>query len=188
MKIGVYIGSFNPVHKGHIKIANYIANNNLVDRLLIIPSFDYWDKKISVSLEDRVNMLKFYEKENIIIDSEFSHLKYTYQLICSLKEKYKNDDFCLILGADNIVNFDKWKNYKELLQLELIIVKRNGIDILYYLKKLGKNNNYIIVKELDEMNISSTMIRDNIENTDFIKQYLDDEIIDYIVKKRLYRK
>ena len=188
MKIGVYGGSFNPVHKGHIKIANYVIDNNLVDKLLIVPSYKYWDKNNLISLDDRVNMLKFYEKDNIIVDSEFSHLIYTYQIIESLKEKYKNDDFCLIIGADNIVNFDKWKNYKKLLELELIIFARNGIDIIPYLKKMGKIDNYVIVEELGEIDISSTMIRNNIENTNFIKNYLDEEVLDYIVKKRLYRK
>ena len=72
MKIGVYVGSFNPVHKGHIKIANYIVDNNLVDKLLIIPTQNYWGKTNIISLQDRVNMLKKYETSRIIIDSDFS--------------------------------------------------------------------------------------------------------------------
>ena len=77
MKIGVYVGSFNPVHKGHIKIANYIVDNNLVDKLLIIPTQNYWGKTNIISLQDRINMLKKYETSRIIIDSDFSDLKYT---------------------------------------------------------------------------------------------------------------
>ena len=188
MKIGVYVGSFNPVHKGHIKIANYIVDNNLVDKLLIIPTQNYWGKTNIISLQDRVNMLKKYETSRIIIDSDFSDLKYTYQIIDALSKKYKNSEFSLIIGADNIVNFDKWVHYEDLLKLELIILKRNDIDINYYLKKLGKNEGYIIVSDLDEIDISSTMIRNNIEDKSVLKQYLDDEVIDYIKKRKLYRK
>lgn len=188
MKIGVYVGSFNPVHKGHIKIANYIVDNNLVDKLLIIPTQNYWGKTNIISLQDRINMLKNYETTRIIIDSDFSDLKYTYQIIDALSKKYKNSEFSLIIGADNIVNFDKWVHYEDLLKLELIILKRNDIDINYYLKKLGKNEGYIIVSDLDEIDISSTMIRNNIEDESILKQYLDDEVIDYIKEKKLYRK
>ena len=110
MKIGVYVGSFNPVHKGHIRIAKNIVDNKVVDKLLIIPTLSYWDKNNLISLDDRINMLKFYESDKIIIDSEFSSLEYTYQIRNALKEKYKNGAFSLVIGADNIVNFDKWKN------------------------------------------------------------------------------
>ena len=58
MKIGVYVGSFNPVHKGHIAIANYIVDNNYVDKLWIVPTGNYWDKLDLVSIDDRINMLK----------------------------------------------------------------------------------------------------------------------------------
>jgi nicotinate-nucleotide adenylyltransferase len=187
MKIGVYVGSFNPVHKGHIKIANYIIDKNLVDKLLIIPTHNYWDKNNLINLEDRINMLQFYETDRIIIDSDFSEKEYTYQVINALKEKYKNSEFSLILGADNIVNFDKWKNFKDLLKLELIIFKRNDIDIKYYLNKLEKTEKYIIVEDLDNINISSTLVRDNINDLSLLKKYLDIKVIDYIEKNNLYR-
>lgn len=188
MKIGVYVGSFNPVHKGHIKIANYIVDNNLVDKLLIIPTLGYWDKRDLASLDKRVDMLKFYETDKIIIDTEFSDLEYTYQVINALKEKYKNSEFSLVLGADNIVNFDKWKNYQELLNLELIIVKRDDIDIKNYLYNLGKTKKYVIINNISNMNISSTMIRNNIDKIDTLKDYVDEFVIDYIIKNNLYRK
>lgn len=188
MKIGVYVGSFNPVHKGHIKIANCIIDNRITDKVLIIPTLAYWDKNNLVSLNDRINMLKFYETASIKIDSEFSGLDYTYQVINALKEKYKDATFSLIIGADNIVNFDKWKNYKELLKNHLIIIQRGNIDIKKYLSSLNKTNDYIIIDDINDIGYSSTIVRDNIDNREVLKKYLDDYVIDYIYQRKLYRK
>ena len=69
MKIGIYVGSFNPPHKGHIKIVNHLIKNYL-DKIIIIPTGNYWDKLDLVSINDRINMLRLYECENIIIDKE----------------------------------------------------------------------------------------------------------------------
>ena len=63
MKIGIYVGSFNPPHKGHIKIVNHLINNYL-DKVIIIPTGNYWDKLDLVSINDRINMIKN-KKENL---------------------------------------------------------------------------------------------------------------------------
>ncbi len=186
MKIGVYVGSFNPVHKGHVRIANTIINNGYVDKLLVIPTLSYWDKKGIISLEDRANMLKFYETDKIIVDTVYSNLQYTYQIINALKERHKDVEFSLIIGADNIVNFDKWMHYDELLELTLIIAARNDIDIKYYLDKLNKKDKYIIV-DIDDMDISSTKVRENIDNEMVLRRYLDPKVIGYIKDHNLYK-
>ena len=187
MKIGVFVGSFNPVHKGHIKIANYILNNNYVDKVFIIPTLNYWDKNNIIDLKYRIDMLKFYETNKLIILEEFNNLPYTYQIMRKLKEKYKNDEFSLIIGADNIVSFDKWKRYKELLKLELIIFKRNNIDVNSYLKKLNKSDKVIVIDEPNNIEISSTKIRDNINNPKVLETMIDKKVMDYIIKNDLYR-
>ena len=69
MRIGVFVGSFNPVHKGHIKIANYLVDNNYVDKLLIVPTGSYWDKK-NIDVKYRIEMLERYETDRIIIERE----------------------------------------------------------------------------------------------------------------------
>ena len=185
MRIGLYVGSFNPVHNGHIKIVDSIIKNKYVDKLFIIPTKNYWHKNSLLSIEHRVNMLKFFETDNIIIHSEYSDLEYTYQIIEELKKKYENDSFCLIIGADNIINFDKWKNYKELLKLNFIIINRNSIDVKYYLNKYKKLNNFIIV-DIKDINISSTKVRENINNKKVLKKYLNHNVIDYIYRNKLY--
>ena len=186
MKIGVYVGSFNPVHKGHIKIVNTILENDIVDKVFIIPTKNYWDKQDIISIQDRENMLRIYETSRIIINTEYNDLEYTYQIINALKDKFNDTEFSLIIGADNIVNFDKWNHYKDLLELNLIIIGRNDIDIKYYLDKLNKKDRYTIL-DIADIDISSTLVRNNIGNNKELAKYLDQEVIDYIEKNKLYR-
>lgn len=186
MKIGVYVGSFNPPHKGHIKIVNHLINKYL-DKVIIIPTGNYWNKLDLVNIEDRINMLKFYENENVIIDNKNNNLEYTYQILNSLKLEYKEDELYLIIGADNIINFDKWMNYKEILTYNLIILNRNNINILEYLEKLNKKDKYVIVNDLSNIDLSSTMIRNKLNNNNCdLSMYIDDCILNYIKENNLY--
>ena len=185
MKLGIFVGSFNPVHKGHIKLVKYIINNEIVDKVLIIPTNNYWNKNNIIDINHRLNMLNNYSSNEIIIDSELNNLKYTYQIIRRLKKKYKDDELFLIIGADNIIKFNEWKNYKYLLKLNLIICKRNNIDIKYYLDKLGKKDKYYIVDSIND--ISSTFIRENINNNKLLTKYIDKEVLNYINDNNLYK-
>lgn len=183
MKIGVYVGSFNPPHKGHIKIVNHLIKNKIVDKVLIIPTNNYWNKTNIIDLKHRLNMLNFFKSENIIINDTLNDLEYTYQIIRELKKD--NNEYSLILGADNIVNFDKWKNYEELLNLELIIINRDKLDVKNYLNKLNKKDKFKIVN-IKNIDISSTFIRENINNEKLIKDIIDKQVLDYIKKENIY--
>ena len=186
--IGVYVGSFNPPHKGHIKITNYLLNK-VLDKIIIIPTGNYWNKNNLISLNDRINMLKYYENEKIIIDTENNNYEYTYLILENISKTYKKEDLNLILGADNIINFDKWKNYQELLDYNLIIINRDNIDIDYYLKKLKKIDKYIILNDLPQIEISSTMIRNYIKENNYesLKTLIDENVLQYIKKNNLYK-
>lgn len=186
MKIGIYVGSFNPPHKGHIKIVNHLIGKYL-DKVIIIPTGNYWDRLDLVNIDHRINMLKLYENKNIIIDDKNNNLEYTYQILNSLKLEYKDDELYLIIGADNIINFDKWKNYEQILTYNLIILNRNNIDVLEYLEKLNKKDKYVIVNDLPNIDISSTMIRNKLNNKDYdLSMYVDDCILNYIRENNLY--
>lgn len=188
MKIGVYVGSFNPVHKGHMKIVKHLIKNNYLDKVIVIPTGAYWDKQNLIDINDRISMLKFYESENIIIDSKHNNIPYTYQVLEELSKIYKKEGLHLILGADNIISFSKWKNYEEILKYHFIILNRDFIDIKHYLDKLNKFDKYQIINDLPIINISSTMIREHIKNKDYsgLEEYMDKEVIDYIKKNELY--
>lgn len=181
MKLGIYIGSFNPPHKGHIHVVNYLINNNVVDKVLIIPTENYWDKQNLVKLNHRINMLKYYENNSIIVDKENNNYSYTYLLMRKLKKDYKDDILYLIIGADNIINFNKWKYYKELLKYNIIIMNRDGIDIEKYIKNYSQGH-FIILKDFKPINISSTNIRSGKTN-----ELLDEFVYEYINTHHLYR-
>ncbi len=183
MKIGVYVGSFNPPHKGHIKIVKHLLNKKIVDKILIIPTNNYWNKTNIIDLNHRINMLNFFKTNNIIINNTLNNLEYTYQVFRELKKD--NNDYSLILGADNIVTFAKWKNYEELLNQELIIINRNNLDIKKYLNELNKKDKYKIIN-IKNIDISSTYIRENIKNEKLIKNIIDKQVLDYIKKENLY--
>lgn len=187
MKIGIYVGSFNPVHKGHIKIVNHLLEKYL-DKVVIVPTGAYWDKNDLIDIKDRLNMLKFFASDRIIIEEEKNDLPYTYLVMEHFKEKYSNDELHLIIGADNIVSFDKWKNYNELLEGNLIVINRNGIDVKYYLDKLDKKEKVIVTEELDNIDISSTNIRNLIEKKDFetIGKMIDGKVLNYIISNKLF--
>ena len=178
MKLGVYIGSFNPVHVGHINVVNYLLENNYVDKTLIIPTMEYWDKNNLAPLKDRINMLRFFENEQVMIDTTHNNYIYTCELMKVLEKEY-NDELYLILGADNIINFSKWKDYEELLKYNIIVLARDNIDITTYTSKL--DGNFIVVDNYPFINISSTKIRNG--NCD---EYLDAKVLKYIKDNNLY--
>ena len=180
MNIGVFVGSFNPPHKGHFSIVNFLINKKILDKVIIIPTGNYWNKQDLIDIKDRINMLRFYENDKIIIDNKHNNMEYTYLIMNSLKEEYPHDKLSLIIGADNIINFNKWKNYQELIKYHLIIMQRNNIDIKKYIKEY-KITNYTIIDDYPYIDISSTIIRNKLDN-----KYLDKEVIDYIRSRGLY--
>lgn len=184
MRIGVYVGSFNPLHIGHQQVINTLITKKIVDKVLVIPTNSYWDKKVDINIKHRINMLKLIENENVIVDGTLSEIKYTYQILDVLKEKYS--DLYLVIGADNIINFHEWKNVDKILENHIIVFNRDGIDVNKYLTKFDKAKFIIIDKS--PINISSTYIRERIKNRDYesIEGMIDNRILNYIKKNNLY--
>lgn len=180
MRIGIYMGSFNPPHKGHISVINYLLDNDYVDRVLIVPTLNYWDKNDLADITDRIKMLEFFENDKIQVDKEHNKYIYTYELLRELKKVYPNDELYLVIGADNIINFHKWKHFEELLQNKIIVMNRDNVDINSYIEKLG-GNNFIVVSDFPFVDVSSTEIREKNSN-----EYLDEKVLTYIKKHHLY--
>ena len=182
MRIGVFVGSFNPVHNGHIKMAQDLIKKNYVDKILFIPTKPYWDKQNLVSLEHRINMLKLIATDKIEVDTVHNEYQYTYQILQDLS-KNSNDEFYLIIGADNIEKFHLWQNFDDILKFKVIVLKRNNIDISKYINKFRQKNNFILADNIEDINISSTKIR---ENKVLREKYLDKKVQEYINRNNLY--
>lgn len=184
LRVGVYVGSFDPVHLGHKNVINYLINNNVVDKLVIIPTGDYWNKKINCSLENRIKMLKFYQNDKVLINDNLNNLNYTYEILNELKKVY--NDLYLIIGADNIKDFHLWKNVDEILKNKVIVLGRNNISIEEYIIDKDK---FILCDDFTEFNVSSTEIRTLIKDNKYsmLDKYLDSDIIKYIIDNNLYK-
>ena len=184
-RIGVFIGSFDPVHKGHTHIMKYLLEHNIVDKILVIPTGNYWDKTNISPLENRLDMLKYFENEQIEVNGNYNDLVITYELFRKLKEIYPPDSLYLIIGADNIIHFDKWDELDELLDYHIIVVNRDNIDIKKYIDRFNKKDNFFVIDNFDYIPVSSTEIRENVDSKESIK-YLDERVRKYIKEKGLY--
>ncbi len=186
-RVGVFVGSFDPIHKGHMHIIKYLLQYNLVDKIIVVPTGDYWSKSMEASLEDRIQMCKLIQSKKIEISTTLNKYEYTYQVLEELEKKYPMDYLFLIMGADNIIHFDKWKNIDHLLEYNIIVVNRDNIDINEYVEKFNKKDNFIVLDDFDFLSISSTYIRSNIESEN-AKEFLDEKVLNYIKDKKLYLK
>ncbi len=171
MKLGVYVGSFDPVHDGHYNVCRYLIDKEIVDKILVIATDDYWQKDVIASIEDRINMLKYYEDENIIIDTKHNNYKYTYQILNDLEEKDK--ELYLIIGSDNLDKFFEWKNVDDILKHKIIVMNRGEkLDVL--------DDRFIVINDYNYIDISSTEIRNG------SNKHLKKEVLDYIEEHKLY--
>jgi len=182
MRVGVFVGSFDPVHNGHMEVANYLLNHDYLDKVLVIPTMPYWDKDDLAPLIDRINMLKFYETDKIVIDTEHNYLPYTYIIMDSLKRDNPNDSFRLIIGADNIIEFHKWRNYQRLLDNGVIVLNRDNININEYIEKYPDKEKFIVVNDFPFVEVSSTEIREGSSDK------LNPLVAQYILEHNLYKK
>ena len=178
MRIGLYVGSFNPVHNGHIKVINYLLDKNLVDKVLVLPTPNYWEKQDIVDVKHRVAMLKFFENEKIVIDDMHAVYPYTYEVIDSIKKDY-DDELYLVIGSDNLENLYLWKNIDKILENKIIVLKRGNDDIDKLLEKYPKNK-FIVCNDFEYLNVSSINIRNG------IYENIDERVLEYIETNKLY--
>ena len=189
MKIGLYFGSFNPIHTGHLIIANYIVNFTNLDKLWFVVTPQN-PLKASASLLNEYHRKYLIEiaidGENKLKTStiEFSLPKpsYTIDTITYLKEKYPEDNFTLIVGSDSYKNIANWKNSKVLVETNSIIVyPRPGFAVEI---PPGANISMVNAPRLD---ISSTRIREMIKNGQSIKFWVPDVVKEEIERNHYYR-
>ena len=183
MKIGVYVGSFNPVHIGHKKIIDHLIDNNYLDKVIVIPTEGYWDKTNLIDVKHRINMLKFYKNKNILINDYLNNFQYTYQILNVLKEENPNDELYFIIGTDNISKFHLWKNVEEILKNKILVLNRDDIEIDSYIERFEQKENFVIIEDFKPISISSTQIRNNVDD---MSKYLDKPIYEYIKRNGLY--
>lgn len=182
MKIAIFGGSFDPIHKGHISIAKETINELKLDKIFFVPAFISPFKNKSVrSSEDRLNMIKLVLEEKMeVSDFELKRksTSYTFETVKYFKQKYPNDELFLIIGSDNLPKLNKWKNIDFIEQnIQIVVAKRSK----NFNKINAKKYNAIILKnKIFEQ--SSTKYRSG--NLSLVEKAVQD----YIGKHNLYMK
>ena len=191
-------GSFNPIHNGHIQLIKGIISELNLDKLLVVPSFLPPHKlvKSPVSPEDRIAMCKLCIAD--IPKTEISDIEikrggksYTYETLQELHSIYPTDDLFLIMGADMFLSIETWKNPEIIFKLATICgVPRKGvggrqelIDREPFLKSIGAETK---VLNLTLPEVSSSEIREAIENGKSIDKLVPEQVENYILEKGLY--
>ncbi|HEY0666936.1 MAG TPA: nicotinate (nicotinamide) nucleotide adenylyltransferase [Sphingobacteriaceae bacterium] len=189
MKIGLFFGSFNPIHIGHLIIANYMANHTTLDQvwLIISPHNPLKDKNALTNMYDRLEManLALENSENIKVkDIEFKlpQPSYTIDTLTHLKEKYPEHTYSLIMGSDNLVSFKKWKNYELILRdYNIHVYPRPGYEIHEF-----SDHPAVTFTDTPLMEISATFIRKSILNKKNVQFFVPDKVLEFIESKSMY--
>lgn len=195
MKIGIYGGSFNPIHLMHKEIVEQLLNKGYVDKVIILPTGNYYKKKNLLKGEKRILMLEmtFKDDERIsICDYEFkNNLISTYRSLDYLQSRYPGDELYFIMGADNLIGFNTWKNYDYILDNYNLLIIDREIDYQQQLKEYSKYNGEIVIaKDVKVENVSSSYIRECFSKgkEEECTKYLDEDVYNYICKSGVYKK
>ena len=191
MKIGLFFGSFNPVHTGHMILANYMAQFTDLKQVWLVVSPHNPLKKKSTLLADhhRLQLVRLAIADNSKLKASNIEFKlpqpsYTINTLTYLKEKFPKNQFTLIMGSDNLANLHKWKNYEQILaQYDIYIYPRPENDG-------GELKNHPKVKLVNAplVEISSSFIREAIRNGKDMRYMLPEAVLNYVKEMHFYEK
>ena len=193
MKIGLYFGTFNPVHIGHLIIANHMAEYSGVDQVWMMVTPHNPLKKKDTLLDDyqRLHLVHLATEDYSKIkpsDFEFKLVQpnYTVNTLAHLQDKFPQHEFSLIMGEDNMRTFQKWKNYEVILENHNVFVyPRISAEVE---NQQFKNHPKIHVIDAPIVEISATFIRENIKNKKNVQPLLPSKVWEYIDHNNFYRK
>ncbi len=192
MKIGIFGGSFDPIHVGHAIIAQHIIGSGAVDQLWMMVSPVNplkVDKKRQVTDSDRLRMVEMVTRPMEGVETtafEFTMPKpsYTIDTLNALQEKFPDDDFYLVIGADNWVVFDRWRNSEEILsKYRLLVYPRLGHEVV--IPEQWRERVTLVDAPIIEL--SSTMVRERLANGQSVRYLVPDNVLEYIETNQLYQ-
>lgn len=191
-KIGLFFGTFDPIHNGHIEVAKYIVDNCFSDEVWLIITPQNPEKKfIKISnFDQRFKMTQIAtNKINKVKPSKAEQdlpiPNYTIDTLEYISEKFKNYEFSLVIGQDNFEKFTNWKSHEKIIEnYKILIYPRLGSD-----KKaeIGKLKNVIYLKGAT-VDISSSEVREKIKNRNLEMDYLNKDVLNFIIENNLYEK
>jgi len=190
MKIGLFFGSFNPIHIGHLIIANFILNETDINKIwfIVSPQNPFKQSKSLLNEYDRLHLVRLAVQDDNRFkasDIEFDLPKpsYTADTLAYLVEKFPAHGFTVIMGSDSFQNIDKWKNFETIIRNHQVCVyKREGFEI----QNTYGGNVCILSSPLIE--ISATKIRELIKLNKSIRYLVPEAVREEIETRRIYKK
>ena len=196
MKTGIFGGSFNPVHKGHIHLAESVRDELGLDRIFLVPSgiSPHRSSAEYASAEDRLEMLRLACKgkrglEVCDFEVKSSRISYTIYTIEHFRRSFPDDELFLLAGSDMLLSFDQWYRYRDILaNAVLAVVSREDGDSVILAEKAERLSEFgqIIVCKAPPVMVSSTKIRKKIAKNEDWSCYLNENVVQYIRLKGLY--
>jgi nicotinate-nucleotide adenylyltransferase len=190
MKIGLLFGSFNPIHIGHLILANYMAENTALDRVWFVVSPQNPFKKSASLLhhQDRYDLVYLaigdnYKLQPSNIEFSLPVPSYTIDTLTYFQEKYPEHEFSLILGQDNLATFHKWKNYERILEYHrLYVYPRSGCSSTEL-----EHHPKVTLTQAPLLDISATFIRDMVRAGKSIGYLVPEAVEEAIKRKGFFR-
>ena len=199
MKIGIMGGTFNPIHLGHLVLSEYIRDEMGLDKIIFIPTGNppHKDSSKIISGVHRKAMVELSIEDNPYftlsdIELERTEKSYTIDTIYELKKIYKDDSLIMIIGADSLMDIERWREPSKLLNaIDIIVadrVLRDEEDVVEEIARLNlKYSVDIRYFHTPLIEISSTQIRDRSNNDKSIKYLVKKEVYNYILENNLYK-
>jgi nicotinate-nucleotide adenylyltransferase len=192
MKIGLYFGTFNPIHVGHLIIANHLVENSDLDQIwfVVTPLSPFKKKSNLLANHHRLEMVymatEHYDKlKPSDIEFGLPEPNYTVFTLANLEEKYPKHDFSLLMGEDNLKSFHKWKNYEAILEnYNLYVYPRISEGIVEHQFKDHLKIHKVAAPIVE---ISSTMIRKGIKDYKNVSPLLDSQVFKFIDEMNFYK-
>lgn len=191
MEVGLFFGSFNPIHIGHMAIANYISEFTSIDELWFVVSPHN-------PLKDKESLLPDYQRLELVnraigdypkfrasnIEFNLPQPSFTIDTLAYLTEKFPNYDFVLIMGEDNLQSFQKWKNHELILnRYRLMVYKRPGSHIGIY-----HHHHKVTLVDAPQMDVSSSFIRQSIKAEKDVRFFMPEAVWKYVDEMNFYKK
>ena len=190
-EIGIFSGSFNPIHNGHLVMANYMSEFTYLDEVWLVVTPHNPLKTAKDMLDEQVRLkmvqlaIKKYEKLKAFdVELHMIRPSYTVNTLEKLSKDYPECNFTLVIGSDNWMFFDKWKNYKKIIEnYKILIYPRQGNEII--IPDVWTHT--IKIANAPVVEISSTFIRQSIKVGKDIRAFIPPEVYDFIEEQKLYQ-
>jgi nicotinate-nucleotide adenylyltransferase len=190
MKIGLYFGTFNPIHVGHLIIANYFAEHTDLNQVWMVVTPHNPLKNKDTLLKDSTRLeLVFLATEDYPkikpcdIEFQLPQPNYTVNTLAHLQDKYPKNEFSLIMGEDNLKSFHKWKNYERILeQCDLLVYPRPNCE-----KTPFHQHPKVKITAAPQVEISSTFIRNAIKENKNVQYFVPEKVWKYMMDMGYYK-